>query len=183
MSDNHKIDLEKYKLIVETVFDANNPTIMGSQVTHLLVSTMGVKGASIFVVNPGTESLEILATEGLSVEYVNKGPILVDKSIKLSSNLKPVIITDTKGSDRLQYPEKAGREGIRSIVSLPVNLRGKIIGALRVYHSEPWEVSELELSCLRLLTLNIGMALRYFRLSALVQCTKDTLDELHPIWL
>jgi len=183
MSSDHKIDLEKYKLIVETVFDANNPTILGSQVTYLLVATMGVKGATIFVVNPGTESLEILATEGLSIEYANKGPILVDKSIKLTSNLKPVIISDINGSDRLQYPEKAAKEGIRSIVSLPINLRGKIIGALRIYHSEPWEVSESELSYLRLLSLNIGMALRYFRLSAVVQCTKDTLDEIHPIWL
>jgi len=183
MSNDYKIDLEKYKLIVETVFDATNPAIMGSQTTHLLVSTMGVKGASIFVVNPGTESLEILATEGLSMAYVNKGPILVDKSIKLSSNLKPVIIADTIDSDQLQYPEKAETEGIRSIVSLPINLRGKIIGALRVYHSEPWEVSESELSFFRLLTLNIGMALRYFRLSSVVQCTKDTLDEIHPVWL
>ncbi len=183
MSKDYKIDLEKYRLIVETVFDATNPAIMGSQTTHLLVSTMGVKGASIFVVNPGTESLEILATEGLSMTYVNKGPILVDKSIKLSSNLKPVIIPDTIDSDRLQYPEKAEKEGIRSIVSLPINLRGKIIGALRVYHSEPWEVSESELSFLRLLTLNIGMALRYFRLSSVIQCTKETLDEIHPVWL
>jgi len=183
MSSDCKIDLEKYKLIVETVFDAKNPSTMGSQVTHLLVTTMGVKGASIFVVNPGTEALEILATEGLSIGYVNKGPILVDKSIKLASNLKPVIITDTKASDRLQYPEKAEKEGIRSIVSLPINLRGKIIGALRIYHSESWDISDRELSYLRLLTLDLGMALRYFRLSAVVQCTKDLLDEIHPIWL
>lgn len=183
MSSQYKIDLEKYQLIVETVFDANNPTLLGSQVAHLLVSTMEVKGASIFVVNPGTESLEILATEGLSLEYVHKGPILKDKSIKLPSNQHPVIIKDTKTSDLLQYPEKAEKEGIRSIVSLPINLRGKVIGALRIYHSEPWEVSELELSYLRLLTLNLGMALRYFRLSAVVQCTKDALAEIHPIWL
>ena len=91
--------------------------------------------------------------------YVNKGPILVDQSIKLSSNLKPVIIPDTADTDQLQYPEKAEKEGIRSIVSLPINLRGKIIGALRIYHSEPWEVSASELAFLRLLTLNIGMAL------------------------
>ncbi|MCP3941985.1 MAG: GAF domain-containing protein [Desulfobacteraceae bacterium] len=183
MLSDYKIDLEKYKLIVETVFDAVNPSIMGSQVAQLLVSTMGVKGVNIFVVNPGTQALEILATEGLSLGYVNKGIILVDKSIKLESNFKPVIITDTKDSDRLQYPEKAEKEGIRSIVSLPINLKGKIIGALRIYHSEPWEMSASELSYLRLLTLNLGMALRYFRLSAVVQCTKDLLKEIHPIWL
>lgn len=182
-SEQGKIGLDIYKMIVDTVFDATNPTIMGSQVTHLLVSAMDVKGASIFVVNPKAEELEILATEGLSIAYVNKGPILVDKSIKLSSNLKPVIITDTRNSDRLQYPEKAEKEGIRSIVSLPVNLRGKIIGALRIYHADPWEITDRELSYLGLLTKDIGMALRYFRLSSVVQCTRDTLDEIHPIWL
>lgn len=183
MQADNKIDLEKFKLIVDTVFDATEPTLLGSQVTHLLVTGMGIKGASIFVVNPGTETLEILATEGMSIEYVNKGPILVDKSIKLPSNLKPVIITDTRGSSKLQYPEKADNEGVRAIVSLPINMRGKIIGALRVYHSEPWEVLNEELSYLEILARYIGMALKYFRLVAVVQSTKDTMDEIHPIWL
>ncbi len=183
MQNDHKIDLEGYKWIVDMAFDSKSLTILGSQVTHLLISVMDVKGASIFVVNPKTEELEILATEGLSIEYVNKGPILVDKSIKLSSNLKAVIVKDTQESVQLQYPEKALKEGVRSIVSLPIKIQEKIIGALRIYHSEPWQVSQNELTCLELLSINIGMALRYFRLASVVQCTKDTLDEIHPIWL
>ncbi len=183
MPSNHKIGLEEYRLILETAFEANNPIILGSQVTNLIVTTMEVKGASIFVVNPKTEELEILATEGLSMSYVNKGPILVDKSIKLASNLKPVIIPDIKNSNLLQYPEKAEREGIRAIISLPVNVRGKIIGAMRIYHSEPWNISEEELSYLKLLTKSLGMELKYFRLSSVIQSTRDMLDEIHPIWL
>lgn len=179
----NKINLPGYQLIVETIFDADNPSIMGSQVTHMLVSVMGVKGASVFVVNPLEESLEVLATEGLSINYVNKGPILVGKSIKLLHNLKPVIIPDTSLSDQLQYPEKAREEGVRSIVSLPVNLKGKIIGALRLYHSQPWEVTDQELVFLKLLSRQIGMGLRYFRLSAAVHSVKVNLDEIHPIWL
>ncbi len=183
MSSNYKIGLEEYRLILETAFEANNPIILGSQVTNLIVTTMEVKGASIFIVNPKTEELEILATEGLSMSYVNKGPILVDKSIKLASNLKPVIITDIKNGDLLQYPEKAEREGIRAIISLPINIRGKIIGAMRIYHSEPWDISEEELSYLKLLTKSLGMELKYFRLSAVIQSTREMLDEIHPIWL
>jgi len=183
MQHEQKLDLEKYKLIVDTIFDATDPTILGSQLTNLLVTVVGVKGASIFVVNPVAEELELLATEGLSIEYVNKGPILVDQSIKLSSNLKPVIITDTEESDQLQYPEKAKNEGIRSIVSIPINLKGKIIGALRLYHSEPWEITDQELSYLELMSRCIGMSLRYFRLASVIQCTKDTMKAIHPIWL
>ena len=74
-----KLDLEKYKLIVDIIFDATDPTILGSQLAHLLVTVIGVKGASIFVVNPVAEELELLPTEGLSIEYVNKGHILVDR--------------------------------------------------------------------------------------------------------
>ena len=180
---NDKIDLEKYKIILETGFDAAAAGIMGTQVTQLLATLMEVKGATIFVVNPKTEELEILSTQGLSLNYVNKGPILVDKSIRLASNREPMIIEETKQSKVLQYPEKAEAEGIRSIVSFPVNLGGKIIGALRIYHSEPWHVSEQEKIYLSLLARSIGMALKIFRLSSAVQCTRELFNEIHPVWL
>lgn len=183
MSQQEKIELPHIKMIVDTVFEATDPTTMGTQLTQLLVSVLGVKGASVFVVNPRKKELEILATKGLSLDYINKGPILADKSIGLSNNLEPVIIEDTLGNGLLQYPEKAEQEGIRAIVSLPVKLKGKIVGALRVYHKTPWQVSENELICLNLLTRYIGMALRYFRLSAAVKCTRENLDDIHSIWL
>ncbi|MFH2057873.1 MAG: GAF domain-containing protein [Pseudomonadota bacterium] len=183
MSNSHKIDLETFKLIADTIFDANHPETMGSQVARLLVGTMEVKGVAFFIVNPAKEELELLATEGLSADYKNKGPILVDKSIKLESNLEPIIIADTLKSNRLQYPEKAIKEGIRSIVSLPLKLKGKIVGALRIYHSDTWDITEQDLSYLEILTKNLAMALKYFRLSAAVFATKETMDEIHSIWL
>lgn len=183
MSLQNRINLEAYKFIVETLTESDNLTIMGSKITTLLIGATGVKGATIFILNTEKEELEILATEGLSPSYVNKGPILVDKSIKLESNLTPLIIRDTENTDKLQYPEKAIKEGIRAIVSLPINIRGKVIGALRMYHSDVWELSEEETTYLQLLTHNIGMALMYFRLSTAVQTIKETVNEIHPIWL
>lgn len=183
MSFNNKIDLDSYKLIIETITKSDNLGTMGNQITQLLIGATGVKGATLFILNTETDELEILATQGLSSAYMNKGPILVDKSIKLASNLTPVIVRDTRKSTALQYPEKAEQEGIRSIISLPVNIRGKVIGSLRLYHSAAWDISEEELSFLQVLTSNIGMALMYFRLSTAVQEIQDTIKEIHPIWL
>ncbi len=183
MSFKNKIDLDTYKFIIETIIKSDDLTIMGSQLTKLLIGATGVKGVTLFILNTEKEELEILATEGLSPSYVNKGPILVDQSIKLESNLTPLVIKDIQKSDILQYPEKAQEEGIRAIVSLPINTRGKVIGALRMYHSEVWNPSGEELSFLQVLTYNIGMALMYFRLSNAVQDIKDTVNEIHPIWL
>ncbi|MBF0203959.1 MAG: GAF domain-containing protein [Desulfamplus sp.] len=73
--------------------------------------------------------------------------------------------------------------GIRAIVSLPINIRGKVIGSLRIYHSNVWDISVQELSFLQVLTHNIGMALMYFRLSTAIQSVKDTVNDIHHVWL
>ncbi len=183
MSQTDKIDLATFKLIVETVLDARNAETLGAQLTSLLVGIMEIKGATLFIVNPVKEELEILATEGLSPEYKNKGPILVDKSITLESNIEPVIIEDVGKSNKLQYPEKAEREGIKSIVSFPLKMQGKVIGALRIYHYQAWAVTEQEISYLQILTKTLSMALKSFRLSSTILATRESLEEIHPIWL
>lgn len=183
MSTSQKMDLETFKIIVETVFEADNPETMGSQLTRLLIGGMDIKGTAFFIVNPIKEELELLCAEGLSSDYKRKGPVIVDKSISLVANQEPVIIEDTFQTDLLQYPENAQDEGIRSIISLPIKLKGKIIGALRLYHSEPWQVSLQDLGYLTLLTKNIAMALKYFRLAAAVKSAKESLEGVHSIWL
>ena len=44
----------------------------------------------------------------------------MDQSVKLSSNLRPVIIADTEDSVQLQELEKAKKEGVRAIVLIPI---------------------------------------------------------------
>lgn len=183
MSEKNKIDLESFKLIVETVLDAKTPELLGSQLTLLLVGLMEIKGAALFIVNPRKEELEVLAIQGLSQEYKTKGSVLMDKSIKHESNLEPVVIQDTRNTERLQYPEQAEKEGIRSIVSLPIKLHGKVIGALRIYHSEVWDVNQEELSFLQVLSKTLALALKSFRLSADIVKIRESLEDIHPIWL
>ena len=91
MAVQSKIDLEIFQVVFEVITKSENADTMANQLTQVLVGALGIKGATIFVLNPELEELEILASSGLSINYVNKGPILVDKSIKLSSNREPVI--------------------------------------------------------------------------------------------
>jgi signal transduction protein with GAF and PtsI domain len=183
MVAQNKIDLDIFQLVFEVITKSENADTMSNQLTQVLVGALGIKGATIFVLNPELEELEILASSGLSINYVNKGPILVDKSIKLPSNREPVIISDVTTSDRLQYPENAKEEKIRAIVSLPITLRGKIVGALRLYSSQVWDISERDIEHLQVIALNIGVALMYFRLANAVLSVKETVNEVHSVWL
>ncbi len=179
----NKIDIEIYKVVTRAMAESDNMEIMASQLTQLLVGTLEIKGSTIFVFNPETEELETMASFGLSVNYLNKGPVLVKKSLDHNVMKEPVVIRDVKESNRLQYPEDAKKEGIRAIVSLPITLSGKFVGVLRLYHFETWDISEQDLDTLSLLGENIGLVMMYTRLLNALRSVKEIMNEVHPIWI
>jgi transcriptional regulator with GAF, ATPase, and Fis domain len=178
-----RINMDIYKVVTRAIAASENLEDTATQLTQLLVGALGIKGSTIFVLNPVIEELEALASFGLSVNYMNKGPILVKKSLDHQLIGKPIVIRDVTKSDRLQYPEDAQKEGISAIVSLPIRLHGKLIGVLRLYHYEQWDISERDLDSLMVFTENIGLALMYTRLLQALKSVKETVDEVHPIWL
>ncbi len=183
MAAEDRIDIDIYKVVTRAIASSDDLEDMAAQLTHLLTGALGIKGSTIFVLNPDTEELEALASFGLSINYMNKGPVLVKKSLDHQLRAEPVVIRDVATSDRLQYPKDAQKEGIRAIISLPVKLQGKLIGVLRLYHHEKWDVSERDLDSLMIFTENIGLALMYIRLLQAIKTVKQTVGEIHPIWL
>jgi len=178
-----RIDIDIYKVVTRAIAGSDNLEDMAIQLTRLLVGALGIKGSTIFVLNPDTKELEALASFGLSINYMNKGPILVKKSLDHQLRVEPIVIRDVTTSDRLQYPEDAKKEGIHAIVSLPINLHGKLIGVLRLYHYEQWDVSKRDLDSLMVFSENIGLALMYTRLLQALKSVKETVSEIHPVWL
>lgn len=183
MTEQNSINLDIYRLLIQTISDASDLDIMAQTLTQILVGALGIKGAALYILDPAREELELLASAGLSIDYVNKGPILVDKSIKIASNREPVIVSDTETSDKLQYPEKAAEEGVRAIISHPIVMRGKLIGSLRLYNSRQWEPTEDEMIFVEMLSQNLGVTLMYFRVANAVANVKETINDIHPVWL
>ena len=112
------------------------------------------------------------------MNYVNKGPILFDKSIGSVQKKESVVIKDILSSDTLQYPEEAKKEGIRAIVSLPILLNDNTIGSLRLYHYETWDISDHDLDSLMILSEVIGLAMMYTRFLNASQIIKETVTAL-----
>lgn len=182
MGNAEKIDIEVFKAVARAIAHSDNLEIMTGHLTQLLVGTLEIKGCSIFALDPQSGELELLSSFGLSIGYLNKGPLFSDKSIGDIKKGKPIIIRDLKDTDLLQYPQEAVQEGIGAIVSLPIKFYGKNIGALRLYHGEQWDISERDIDSLLVLAENIGLALMYTRLLNALKEVKDTVNEVHSIW-
>jgi GAF domain-containing protein len=89
------------------------------------------------LLSPDRKVLLHTVAYGLSEWYVKKGPVSADKSISEALEGKAVAILDVTKDDRIQYREQAKKEGIASILSVPVMLREENIGVIRVYTAEP----------------------------------------------
>ena len=81
---------------------------------------------------------------GLSEPFLRKGPLDADKSIAETLGGQIVLILDASNDSRVQYPQEAEIEGIASILSVPITVKGQIIGVLRIYTSERRNFSEDE---------------------------------------
>jgi GAF domain-containing protein len=101
---------------------------------------------------------------GLSDEYLNKGPVSAIRSIASSLQEGPVAIYDVTDDPRIQYPEAAKKEGIASILSVPIMAGDNPIGALRIYTEKPWEASLEDVNFVQAVAQIAGMALEMGRL-------------------
>ena len=181
MPDKEIIDIDLFKVVFRAMAQSDDLEIMANHLTQLLVAALEIKGCNIFAVNPETEELEVLASSGLSMKYLNKGPLFTGKSISATLKGEPVVIRDVNQTNRLQYPDDAKNEGIGAIVSVPIIFNDKVIGALRLYHRIAWEISEKDIDSLLILAQNIGLAMTYTRILNALQTIRSTVVDMLPI--
>jgi len=124
----------------------------------------GAKGGSVRLVNETTGQLELMASRGLSDAYLQKGPLHSDRSIRGALAGGPVLIRDVRTDPRVEYPEAAAREGIASILSIPIVARERAIGVLRVYTAETRDFTQDEVAFLSALAEIAGIAIMNARL-------------------
>jgi len=122
--------------LAATVNSARAPESILQSLVEGVAKAMGTKGCSIMLLSPDRKVLLHTAAYGLSDWYVRKGPVSADKSISEALEGKPVAILDATVDPRIQYQEQARKEGIASILSVPMTLREDIIGVIRVYSGE-----------------------------------------------
>ena len=133
------------------------------EVLHLIVKstceTTGSKGCTLMLLDEKGERLEVKSSYGLSDQYVGKGPVSADKSISDTLKGLPVIIEDAIRDPRVQYPKEAKQEGIASIVSVPIPLRGRIIGVLRLYTGIPCRFTQDDINFLCAIAMQSSLAI------------------------
>ncbi len=127
---------------------------------------MGLKAASIRLLDKEGKRLLLGSSFGLSKGYIRKGAVEVEKSgldrEALSGN--NVTIHDACSDPRFQYPEKAKEEGIASLVVVPLRVEDRAIGVLRGYSDTCREFSDDEIEFMTIIANLSAIAIENARL-------------------
>ncbi len=103
-------------------------------ITSLAAELTGGKGATIRVLEQGTFELKVVASYGLSREYLNSGAIDLGKSITEILHGDIMIINDFANDPRIQNAEAGRREGLEAIIGIPFTVNESTYSILRVYY-------------------------------------------------
>lgn len=178
----HSADLNYETLaeICDILSTAGKLSQAARAVVTYLTHHLNLKGASLMLLNRRNKKLEVAASQGLSESYLSKGPISSAHSIAASLSDGPVAIFNVRDDPRLQYPEEAHGEGIESILSVPLVLRKKPLGVLRIYTAEPWEFTLEDITFMQSVALMLALVLDNIRVSGAYKTSIEVLKELRP---
>jgi signal transduction protein with GAF and PtsI domain len=157
------INYETLLKVTRAISHSKDPEEVVLMTVEGITTALDVKGCTIFLINRKTSELQVAASYGLSEEYINKGPVSAMESIAESLKEGPVAIYDVGDDPRIQYPEAAKKEKIASILSVPMIAHGSVMGAMRIYTSEPWEFTLEDVNFVQAMAQMTGMALEMAR--------------------
>jgi signal transduction protein with GAF and PtsI domain len=168
LADKARIESEMQTLM--RISQSVSSTLSLEEVLRMIVehaaTTLGMKAASLRLLDEDRETLKVKAAYGLSRTYLEKEPVEVKKSLidRECLQCRVVAVRDIKKEKRLQYRGELSKEGIAALLSLPLTVRGRAIGVLRIYSSTPYTFSESDIEFLSALSCQGAIAIENARL-------------------
>ena len=161
---NLKLNYETLIKITRSLSKSKDPEEIIRMTVESIKSALRLKGCALFLMNRQSKELEVAASAGLSTEYLNKGPVSALHSIADSLEDGPMAVYDVSDDPRIQYPEAAEKEGIVSILSVPIMIGDEAIGAMRAYTAEKWEFTLDDVNFVQALAQISGILIEMSRL-------------------
>lgn len=178
--DNLRLQARHFYELATTL----NSSLDIKHILHILTAevsdTLGMKGALIRLVNKENGSLELVASYGLSEDYLYKGSVAKAQSIVQALQGETVVIEDAAADSRVKYKEAAEKEGILSMLAVPIKAGDEIIGVLKLYSDVKRQFPEDMITLVNAVAHSGGLAIQNASLYLMLKEDKKQLEE--EIW-
>ncbi len=160
------LQLDTLSQVSETV--ASNRLI--DDVLELIVTMtaemMNSKICSLMLVDEQNGELRIAATQSLSAAYRRKPSLKMGQSIsgRVVKEQQPIYVPDVTKEDEFFYRDLAKKEGLCSLLSVPMMNKEKVIGVINVYTSTVHVFEPEEIKIIQAIANQAAVAIEHTRL-------------------
>lgn len=134
-----QLQLGYFKALHE-IGKAINATYELGRILDLIVKrlpeVMHLKACTVRLIEASRGELELKAAHGLSRSYLERGPLDDEMATHYILNGEPVVIIDAKTDLHSLYHQAAAKEGIGSVLAVPISVKDEVIGMLRLLSTE-----------------------------------------------
>ncbi len=147
-------------------------------IVTMTAKVMDSKICSIMLLDEKKDELVISATQSLSDDYVNKPNLKVGQSIsgKVVLKKKPITVLDVTKEPGFMYPEIAQREGIASLLSVPMMIKERVIGVINSYTRKEHAFNKEEIDILQAVANQAAVAIENTHLSQEIFAAREALE-------
>lgn len=119
-------------------------------IVTVTANVMRSKVCSLWLLDEKSKVLKIRATQTMSQEYLKERSLRLGEGVVgyVASERKAAIILDVLKEPRFKEKELARKEGLCSMLSVPMRIKDRIIGVINCYTSTPHRFTETELALL-----------------------------------
>ena len=135
-------------------------------IVAMTAQMMNSKICSIMLLDPEAGELRIMATQSLSEEYRRKPSLKIGQSIsgRAVQERRPIIVPDVTAERDFMYPEIAKKEGLCSLLSVPMLIRDRAVGVINSYTSVPHAFTAEEVKVLQAIANQAAIAIENAKL-------------------
>jgi GAF domain-containing protein len=130
-------------------------------VVNVTAEIMNSKISSLMLLDPNNNELMVKATQSISEAYNKKPNLKLGQGIagRVAQDNKPIVVADVKKDERYINCEIAKKEGLCSLASVPLAVKGRVIGVLNCYTSKKHNFTKPELNLLTALANQAAIAI------------------------
>lgn len=169
--------LESLASVSRTINSTLNLDEALTVITREACALMQAKMCSLLMLDETREWLDLRASCGAGEAYLHKPRLSVEESLLggVVRRKKPVQVEDVRSSSRYQNVDVARREGLVSLLSVPLIFNGEAVGAMNIYTGQQYTFSNEEIRILAALAELSAIAIEKARLYERVMDVEEQL--------
>ena len=147
-------------------------------IVRMIAEMMQARLCSIMLVDTQKNELELKAAKCSSEEYWHRPNLKIGKSLisRVVKEKAPLFVRDVTKEEGYRYPELASKEGVRSLVSVPIMLKDQVIGVINVYSAEERTFSNEDMRVLSTVADQAALAFENTKLNVAIQESQEALQ-------